>query len=124
AGAQWFWLSSTLNPYSDPTYTMVSTGWSALPDQDFVFKTYVAPPVNDQLADLLTAVTGVGPGHSLADKVELIQGFVAANDRASACGLLNAFINEVQAQRGKKLDAGEAGSLIDQASEIKTALAC
>src|SRR5262249_10918988 len=47
-----------------------------------------------QLQALLSAVTGVGPGSSLADKVTAIQGFVAASDTADACGTLAAFINE------------------------------
>ena len=59
----------------------------------------------EQLDDLLTAVTGVGPGSSLADKVQLIQSYVGAGDAVDACALLGAFGNEVNAQAGKKLSA-------------------
>jgi hypothetical protein len=39
---------------------------------------------SEQLADLLTAVTGVGPGRSLAHKVRLAQAFLSRNDVSSA----------------------------------------
>ena len=37
-------------------------------------------PVNDQLSTLLMAVTGVGSGKSLADKVKLVQAYVRDQD--------------------------------------------
>jgi hypothetical protein len=81
-------------------------------------------PVPGQLAALLTAVTGVGPGTSLADKVKQIQGYVAANDKANACGTLNAFINEVKAQKGKKLTNAQAADFTAQANAIRINLGC
>jgi hypothetical protein len=82
------------------------------------------PTVDEQLAQLLTAVTGVGPGKSLANKVKLIQGYVAANNKTGACSLLTAFIHEVKAQTGKKLTIEQAASFTTQANSIKTALGC
>jgi streptogramin lyase len=78
----------------------------------------------EQLADLAAAVAGVGPGQSLAGKVAQIQGYVAANDTADACGALGAFINEVNAQSGKKISTAKAPSLITQAQDIEAALGC
>ena len=78
----------------------------------------------EQLADLADAVAGVGPGRSLAAKVRAIQGYVAANETASACATLGAFVSEVNAQTGKKLSSAQAASLISQASDIQAALGC
>jgi hypothetical protein len=59
----------------------------------------------DLLADLLTAVTGKGPGTSLADKVTLVQSYLAGNDTTAGCTTLSDFISEVQAQTNKALSA-------------------
>ena len=78
----------------------------------------------EQLGDLAAAVVGVGPGGSLAGKVSAIQGYVAANDTAAACAALGAFINEVDAQTGKKISSAQALSLVTQAHNIEAALDC
>ena len=78
----------------------------------------------EQLGDLAHAVVGIGPGHSLAAKVTAIQGYVAANDTADACAALGAFINEVDAQTGKKISSAQASSLVTQAHNIEAALDC
>ena len=70
-----------------------------------VSATSTAVPINgaaEQLADLLSETTGVGPGKSLADKVTSIQEDVAADDTADACAALGAFIHEVNAQTGRR----------------------
>jgi hypothetical protein len=43
---------------------------------------------------------------------------------ATACESLTAFINECQAQSGKKLTADQASQLINSANQIKTDLGC
>jgi hypothetical protein len=78
----------------------------------------------EQLTDLGAAVVGVGPGRSLAGKVAAIQGYVAASDTADACDALASFINEVNAQTGKKLSATQAASFGTQAQNIEAALGC
>jgi hypothetical protein len=99
------------------------------PDQTFL--TVLGEPIGvavespgDALPRLLTAVTGAGPGKSLANKVNVIQADVAANNKTDACGELNAFINEVKAQTGKRLTTEQAASFTSQAKGIKTALGC
>ena len=77
-----------------------------------------------QLTDLLASVTGTAPGTSLADKVKLVQGYVAANNKAAACTGLDGFISEVAAQKGKKLTAVQAASFTAQAVNIKNTLGC
>ncbi len=77
-----------------------------------------------QLGELANAVTGVGPGASLSDKVAAIEADVAANDTQDACSGLAAFSNEVDAQTGKKLDPAQAASLLDGVQGIEAALNC
>ena len=84
----------------------------------------LTPTVAQQVSDLLTAVTGVGAGESLANKITAIQGYIAANDAASACAKLNAFINEVNAQAGKKITDAQAAAFTTQANDIKASLGC
>jgi hypothetical protein len=70
-----------------------------------------------EVAYLQNQVVGIGPGTSLADKLGEVQGDLANNDTADACGTLGAFINEVTAQ-------GLAASLVTQAQAIQTGLGC
>lgn len=84
----------------------------------------VVTETNAQLEELLADVTGVGPGTSLADKVKRAQRYVAANNLTDACSTLTAFINEVKAQSGKKIDVNQAQTLISSAQQIKAQLAC
>jgi hypothetical protein len=84
--------------------------------------TISSPP--DLLADLLVAVTGKGPGTSLADKVTQIQSYVAANDMMDACTALSGFINEVKAQTDKHITAAEAAFFTTQANNIRAVLGC
>jgi virginiamycin B lyase len=78
----------------------------------------------EQLAELAAAVTGVGPGQSLGEKVSAIQADVNASDTADACTALGAFGNEVDAQTGKKLSAAQVASFDTQAQDIEAALGC
>ena len=78
----------------------------------------------DQLADLLTAVTGVGPGTSLADKVIQVQTALSTNHVPDACSGLNSLINELKAQSGRSISPGVASSLIGNATRIRAVLGC
>jgi hypothetical protein len=78
----------------------------------------------DLLADLLTAVAGLPPGTSLADKVKQIQRYVAANNKAGACAVLTDYLDLVKAQTGKKLTTAQAASFTQQAKDIEAALGC
>ncbi|HEY2657149.1 MAG TPA: hypothetical protein VGI55_15265 [Solirubrobacteraceae bacterium] len=78
----------------------------------------------EQLGELGNAVTGVGPGASLSDKVAAIEADVAGSDTQDACSGLAAFSNEVDAQTGKKLEPEQAGSLLDRVQGIEAALNC
>jgi virginiamycin B lyase len=77
-----------------------------------------------QLGDLAAAVADVGPGKSLAAKVNATEEYLAANDTADACATLDDLINEVNAQSGKKIRDTLAVSLISQVRNIEAALGC
>jgi YVTN family beta-propeller protein len=77
-----------------------------------------------QLDDLYQDVQGVGPGTSLSDKVQQAQSDLAAGDTAGTCGVLGAFIHEVQAQTGKSIPAAVAADLIADAQQIQAVLSC
>jgi len=76
------------------------------------------------IADLLTVVTGVGPGSSLADKMAIVQAQYAAGDAAAACVELTAFENQVTAQSGKKLTVAQAVALLAEAQAIGAKIGC
>jgi Glycine rich protein len=80
--------------------------------------------VEQRLANLLEAVTGVGPGKALANKVKLIQGY-AANNKTEACTELTGFISLAKAQASKKqITKEQAAAFTEQANEIQAALGC
>src|SRR5262249_10247392 len=67
----------------------------------------------EQLENLVSRVEGTGPGKSLEAKLA-----------SGRCNSLAAFVNEVNAQRGKKLGAEEADSLAAAATNIRATLGC
>jgi hypothetical protein len=82
----------------------------------------------EQLGDLITAVTNLsakeGTTMSLLAKLQTALARVQANDAASACGTLAAFINEVTAHSGKDISVADADALIAKATQIRTVLGC
>jgi hypothetical protein len=84
-----------------------------------------APPtVDDLVADLLAAVTGVGPGQSLANKVSAVQTYLAVPDLVSACSALADFQGQVASMSGKQVSAAVASELLADAATIETAIPC
>jgi hypothetical protein len=77
-----------------------------------------------QLADLLAAVDGVGPGKSLAAKVGNAQAALAEGDTGAACNVLGAFVNEVEAQSGKSLTTSQAAQLVADATRVQAVFGC
>jgi hypothetical protein len=82
----------------------------------------VAP--GPDFSDLLTNSQGVGPGTSLADKVTAAQSEFQSGEVANACGTLGAYINQVKAQTGKKINPTTAQSLITEAQQVQAAIPC
>jgi hypothetical protein len=85
-------------------------------------------PPPPKTADLVAAVNALGLPHgierSLLAKLAAAQQSVDAHQTAAACGPLSAFINELRAQSGKKLDAADAAGLIDDAGTVRNSLGC
>lgn len=73
---------------------------------------------------LLTMTTGSGPGRSLAGKVENALAAFASGDTAGACSMLNALLNEVNAQTGKKLTQVEAAAITALVERVRSLVGC
>lgn len=76
------------------------------------------------LQTLNSAVSGVGPGSSLSDKITLAQAYNLAKDYPATCSMLNAFQNQVRALQGKKIASELADELIEEASFIMGLIGC
>ena len=83
-----------------------------------------APSVDEQVAALLIAVTGVGSGNSLANMVTDVQNYLAVPNIPSACSVLNDFKATVSAQSGKKIETAVATQLTADANAIAAAIPC
>jgi hypothetical protein len=65
-----------------------------------------------------------GTANSLLAKLNNAQRKVSAGNVAAACGSLGAYINEVQAQSGKKLETEYADALVLEATAVRDSLGC
>jgi probable HAF family extracellular repeat protein len=78
----------------------------------------------EQLVELAEAVSSIGPGTSLADKVEDAQAAVREDRVARACSTLDGFVNQVRALSGKGIPAGTAEALVAASTRIRAVLDC
>jgi hypothetical protein len=82
----------------------------------------------DQITDLQNEVTNLGlpKGLTTSLQAKLNDALTAAkaNDTATACTKLDDFINQVNAQSGKKIDKNDADNLIANAKHIQAVLGC
>jgi len=65
-----------------------------------------------------------GTANSLIVKLHVAARALGSGNNQAACGILSAFLNEVNAQSRKKLTAAQANLLIAEATHIRTVLAC
>jgi len=77
--------------------------------------------VNQMVAALLTAVTGVGPGQSLKNKITLVQQYLAASNIVSACSMLDDFKTQVSGLTDPPVPVAQ---LTADANAIKAAIPC
>lgn len=86
------------------------------------------PTVEERIGDLQDSVVDADlhPGieQSLLDKLDEALEYLEAEDEVSACGTLGAFINHVEAQRGKKIPEATADSFLSDVEGIRTQLGC
>ncbi|MGH7450386.1 MAG: hypothetical protein ACRENG_03505 [bacterium] len=101
-------------------------GWGLINGQSHAFLLTLSPSLMiGNLIDLVLSFNlHKGIENSLIVKLEHAQDALAADDITGACNHLTAFINEVNAQAGKKLTLDQANQLISGANQIKTALGC
>jgi hypothetical protein len=78
----------------------------------------------EQLDSLATAVQGVGPGNSLAAKVDNAHRELNQGQTNAACSELTAFANEVTAQTGQTIPADQVDQLITDAQRIRAVIGC
>ena len=94
----------------------------------YAFTFQVPGSIAGQLNELIALVQSFnlfkGTEGSLITKLQDTLAAIGASDTATACDSLTAFINECQAQSGKKLTADQASQLINSANQIKTELGC
>lgn len=76
------------------------------------------------LEELLATVTDAGPGASLASKVTDAMAAFGSGDTAGACSILNALLNQVRAQAGKKLTATQAADITAQVTHLRSLIGC
>lgn len=80
------------------------------------------------LAELEAAVTALGLPRgthtSLLAKIQGAAEAVGRGDGAAACGKLEALLNELAAQSGKKLTAADAAALAAQTTQVRATLGC
>jgi Glycine rich protein len=88
--------------------------------------TFTAPA--QQVSGLQGTVAGFGLPAGLTtalnSKLNAVVAALGADDSAAACGALQAFVNQVEAQTERKLTAAQAETLIAEAQSIQTALGC
>jgi hypothetical protein len=93
---------------------------------DFDMQASLLPPPDPalQISTLSADVTGVGPGNSLAYKMDLVRSYFQADDIDATCATLKSFVHEVRAQSGKKIADSDADRLIASAQFTITAIGC
>jgi hypothetical protein len=119
-----FHLSVGSAPAAGAGFSTISTGSLRIP----VSVTLESLDPAQTIDDLQTTVSGLGLSKglttalnsSLRDAADAL----ALNDTAGACASLQAFVNKVQAQTGKKLTPEQAQQLTSAANEIRTQLGC
>jgi probable HAF family extracellular repeat protein len=98
------------------------TGWATTADGHR--HAFLATPISLLLSRLADDVTGVGPGKSLTQKIRSALAYHEADDRQATCSMLRGFIEQVNAQQGKKLGVALARQLVNDARAIRRAIRC
>jgi hypothetical protein len=94
----------------------------------YAFSFQPPDPPKGRMTDLIALVRSFGlPRGAETSLVVKLQDAIAAlntGDTATACSALGDFINEVNAQSGKKLTAQQAQQLTDSATAIRGLIGC
>jgi hypothetical protein len=125
--AQWTEPGPIFNRAGFATCPTTSGGCSGTTGTVTAVHFELLPDVTDPevlLEELGTIVLGEGPGNSFANKIMLAQTYLAVPDEESACLILGDFLNQVRAQRGKKLTEEQADQFTSDAGAIIAAIGC
>jgi len=94
----------------------------------FTFTFQVPGSTPDEINDLIALIRSFslphGTENSLITKLQGALAAIGTSDTATACASLTAFINQCQAQAGKKLTAQQAAQLSTAAIQIESDLGC
>ena len=85
---------------------------------------FLATPISLLFSQLLAKTRGIGPGRSLPIIVRAAEAYYAVPDLRATCGILAAFVHEVEAQSGKKVAQQPTDALIVDDESIERALGC
>ena len=125
--------SVTSSPASGSTFaigdtTVSCTATDAAGNQPACTFTVHVKGAAEQINSLIVQVKSLGlqsgTANSLAVKLQAAARALDGGNIQAACGSLGAFLNEMNAQEGKKLTAAQAGSLNDEATRIRAVLGC
>jgi hypothetical protein len=125
--------STTCAPASSSTFavgvsTAACTAADAASNQSSCSFNVHVKGAAEQTSDLIAAVnnlaTKAGTKNALIAKLTTALGKLQSNDTAAACGPLQSFINEVNAQRGKDITVSDADALIAAATQIRAVDGC
>jgi hypothetical protein len=102
----------------------ITTDVSGTPSVTITYTLSVAQAI----ADLQDVISGLGLPKGLTTalngKLDDVLAALDADDTAGACDRLQAFLNQVSAQEGKKLTGDQAQQITDAANEIRATLGC
>ena len=116
--------SGTLLAIGSTQVTCIAVDSNDIPSTVSTTFTVTVKGAAEQLTDLADLTSEVGPGTSLADKVQEAQGFVAVGDTPDACVVLAEFVGEVSAQSSKHIIETQATALRRDATRIEAVLGC
>ena len=108
-----------------PAGGSLSTDTTGAPSVTISYTAPVGAPAIDDVADLVRQF-GLprGTARSLLAKLDAAQRALDSGHLGAACGSLGAFLNEVAAQSGKKIDAADAAELTANATATRDPLGC
>lgn len=118
------WYSLDLGDPVPADVSLIETFYENSPDFDIDETFLVEPEPISQLDDLIAAIANIGPGKSLFNKLIDIKSYYEAGDLVSTCEDLHAFINEVNAQSGKKVLVDDALKFVASAEFTMAAIDC
>jgi alpha-tubulin suppressor-like RCC1 family protein len=114
-------LSQVSNTPTGNHFVAVAAGW----EHNVAIRS--ATPA-EEVSDLKSTLSGLGLASgttkSLEAKLNSALAALEAGNTAGACAALAAFINEVNAQAGKKISASDAAALIAEATVIMGQIGC